>query len=91
MEEPHRLGRVEHRTAADRNDEIRADALEHLDAGAYEHLVGFGCHIGEDVNVGTAQVSTQLVHHSAGLGVGVGHDDDLACSDLPEVRGSCRR
>ena len=85
IEETHRLRRVEYRAAADRDDEVWTHAFEYLDADAYERVAGFGYHVGEDVDVGGAQVSADVVDDSTGLRVGVGHDHDLLRLDLSEV------
>ena len=84
MEEPHRLGGVEHGAAADGDDQVRLELLEHLDAGAHLLLRGLGLDLGEHAH-GAADVPPDLVGHAAGLGVGVGDEQRLRRLDAAQL------
>ena len=77
-EQPHRLGGVDRRAAADGDDEVGVEALEHLDAGSHLVLVGLGVDIGEDVDGVGVEVVADLVDRATRLGRRVGHDEHAA-------------
>ena len=80
VEEAHGLGRVDHRAAADGDQQVGAQLVEHLHAGADLRLAGLRLDVGEHVHPDAVEVAADLVGHPARLGVGVGHEHRLAAA-----------
>ena len=73
-EQAHGLGGVDHRAAADGDDEVGVHRGEALGAGADRRLLRLGLDVREDAHGGRREQAPHLVGHAARLGVGVGHD-----------------
>ncbi len=84
-EQAHRLGRVEHRSAAHGDQQIGLHALERLDAGADQRLAGLGLDVCEDVHRHAAEVALHFRGDPASLEVGVGHDHRARRLELAQV------
>ncbi|RFZ71374.1 hypothetical protein DL240490_00726 [Mycobacterium marinum] len=67
VEQPHRLAGVEHRTAADGDQQIGLHPLHERDTAADGRLVGLGCHFAEHLHVLGAQLATQRSSVSASV------------------------
>ena len=85
VEEPHRLGRVEDRAAAQRDHGVGAGAVEQRHPALDHVLVGLRLHLGEDVHVTSLQPAAYVVDDTAGVGQGVGHDDHHVAVEVTEV------
>ena len=85
VEQPHRLGRVEHRAAAERDQGVGADPVEEGDAAGDDVLVGLGLHLGEDVDVARGELAADVVDDTAGVGHRIGHDDHHVTLDVAQV------
>ena len=85
VEQPHGLGRVEHRAPADGHDEVRPGPLQQVEPSAHHLLVRLRHHLGEHPYLLGPQPHPYLVHGSAFLGRLVGDDDGHLRVDIAQV------
>ena len=64
-QQPHHLGRIHHRAAADGHDEVGTHVRDELDPGPDDLLVRLGQHVGEDPDVTGIEVTANLVDGTA--------------------------
>ena len=57
VEQPHRLGRVDHRAASGRDQQVGAQLVQHLDAGAHLLLARLGLDVREHVDADSVEVA----------------------------------
>ena len=65
--EPHGLRGVDHRAAADGDEQVGTHAVEQFGAGTDARLAGLGLDVGDHVHRFAAQMPTHLVDGAAGL------------------------
>ena len=85
VEQPHDLGRVDHRAAAHRDQQIGTQVVEHLGAAADHGLRRFGLHFREDVDADPIQVRAHVVCDTARLCLRIRHEQGRFASELAEV------
>ena len=76
VEQPHRLGRIDDRTSAEGNDQIRMSALKHGDTSADRRLIGLWLHFAENLDAAGAKLAPHLVDDSTLLVGAVGDHHD---------------
>ena len=85
VEQPHRLGGIHHRAAADRDDRVGVHQLQLLDSGADLRFGRLGLDPGVHVHRVRGQVVANLLGHPAGHRPPVGDDHRPGDVEQPQV------
>ena len=85
VEQPHRLARVEHRPAADGDQDIGLDPLQQRHSALDGLLVGLRSDLGEGVHVPGGQLAAQHLHHPTLVGEVVGDDHHCLAIQFAQI------